>query len=208
MAISKVKGNILKNQKFAYFTKGIAATVFVTTGLKAVGRPAFIYADKRSDKETKRYTAAKEFLYQVLCLGMSFAMVIPFQKLGFAMAKKYVKNIAEFNKIKNFKEFEKVTKDLNNLTDEAKKILGTDKLSDETKSALKLVNGGVQLGSFIGSILGLTIIAPLISHQILHPIMKAIGLEEKEKPIGHPTEIFLADAKLPTDEPNKLDVRS
>lgn len=197
--------SILSNKDAAYFTKSIAGAVFATTALKAVGRPAFIYADKNSDPETKKYTAGKEFLYQLLCLGLTFAMIKPAQKIGYNFAKKHIKDIAELKKITNFKEFELVTKDLDDLTTKAKEILGIDKLKKESKTALKVTKGGVELGSFIGSILGLTIVAPLISHQVLHPIMKAFGMDKKHgNNIGKPTEIFLADAKIPTEKVSKF----
>lgn len=188
--------NILTHQKLTNTAKGIAGTVVLTTAIKAIGRPAFIYADKKSDHETKKYTAGKEFLYQMLCLGLTFAMIIPAQKLGFKIAKKHMKDITELKGIVNFKQFETVTKDLNELSTEAKTILGSDKLKDENKSALKLVKGGVELGSFIASILGLTIVAPLISHEILHPIMKWAGLSKKH------------DHKNNTAETNKVNVKA
>lgn len=179
MAISL--SNFLASKKVTYATKGMAVAVFATTALKATGRPAFIMADKKSDSETKKYTAAKEFLYQMLCLGMTFAMVIPAQMLGFKLAKKHLDKVPELTgKIKNLKTFEKVTKDLDELTKEAKEILKIDQLNKESKDGLKMTKGGVELGSFVGSILGLTIIAPLISHKILHPIMHKLGMDKKE----------------------------
>lgn len=173
--------NLLRDKSVASFTKGVAGAVYMTTAIKAIGRPAFIYADKNSDQETKKYTAGKEFLYQILCLGLTFAMILPAQRLGFKMAKKHMKDIKELEGIKSFKEFETVTKDLNELSAEAKTILGggVETLSKESKSALKLVKGGGELGSFVASILGLTLVAPLISHKILHPVMKWVGLDKK-----------------------------
>lgn len=178
MSISMKISNTLANKKFNYATKGMFAAVVGMTALKAVGRPAFIMADKNSDPETKKYTAAKEALYQILCLVLTFGMVIPGQNLGFNMAKKHLGKFAE--KIKDLKTFEVVTKDLDELTKDAVKVLGQSKLDDSEKLILKKVKGGGDLGSFVGSILGLTIIAPLIGHEMLHPIMKAIGMDKKE----------------------------
>lgn len=190
--------NALANKNVATFTKSIAGAVYLTTAIKAVGRPAFIYADKKLDPEAKKYTAGKEFLYQILCLGLTFAMIMPSQRIGFAAAKKHLTKFTELSGIKKFKDFEIVAKDMDELSQDAKNLLGINKLQDESKKALKQVKGGVELGSFVSSILGLTIIAPLISHKILHPVMNYLGMEKKHNDVGKPAEIFLADAKIPT----------
>lgn len=161
--------NLLMNEKAYKFGKVAAGAIYATTALKAIGRPAFIYADKNSDKETKKYTAAKEFLYQILCLGITIGILPLFKMGGFKLAQKNLKNIKEFSNIKGVKSFEQEFKNI-------------DKYSDSLKEKLKLTNGGVELGSFVGSVLGLTIIAPLISHKILHPVMHAIGFDKKESP--------------------------
>ncbi len=197
--------SFLANKKITYATKGIMGAVVGTTILKAVGRPAFIMADKNSDAQSKKYTATKEFLYQVLCLGLTFAMVIPTQRLFFkTAAKKYLKGMKELENIKTFKDFNTLAKDTNDFTPEAKKLLNTDKtkLEGNAKDKFNLVKGAVELGSFISSIVGLTIVAPLVSHELLHPIMKAIGMDNKhkEKNIGKPNEIYLADAKVKNDD--------
>lgn len=174
--------NFLSNKGVTYATKGIMGAVVGTTILKAVGRPAFIMADKHSDKDTKKYSATKEFLYQVLCLLLTFAMVIPTQKLTFARSKKLMQGVKELENIKTYKDFKLVNKDINELTSEAKKLLGTQEkgLTGQAREKFNLVKGADEMGSFISSIVGLTIVAPLISHEILHPIMHAIGMEKKE----------------------------
>lgn len=139
-------GKALENKTLTKVAEGATATVLIMTGIKAVARPAFIYADKKSDAETKKYTAVKEFLYQLLCLGITFAVLPLFKKGGTKLAENVIKK--------------------NNTTNEALK-----------KTILK---GGNETGALVGSILGLTILAPLLSHGILHPIMKAIGMEKKE----------------------------
>lgn len=178
--------NFLSNKGVTYATKGIMGAVVGTTVLKAIGRPAFIMADKKSDPETKKYTATKEFIYQLLCLGLTFLMVIPTQKLTFARSKNLMKGVKELENIKTYKDFKLVNKDINELTPEAKKLLGTKEkgLTDKAKEKFNLVKGADELGSFVSSIVGLTIVAPLLSHEILHPIMHAIGMEKKE-PVDH-----------------------
>lgn len=200
----------LSSKKFTYATKGIMGAVVGTTVLKAVGRPAFIMADKKSDKDSKKYTATKELLYQILCLGLTFAMVIPTQKLTFASTKKFMKGFKELENIKTYKNFKTVNKDIDEFTPEAKKLLKTEAtgLTGKAKEQFNLVKGADELGSFISSIVGLTIIAPLISHEILHPIMHAMGMNKKENNVGQPTEPFLADTKVPTEKASKVNVNA
>jgi len=191
---------VLENDKFAKFAKGAAGAVYVTTAIKAIGRPAFIYADKNSDKETKKYTAAKEFLYQTLCLLLTVGMIPAFRAGGLKLAEKHLKHpllkdvakrIADVSPLKKVGQFEK-------------EYANIDKMAPDAKKAMTLVKGGTEVGSFVGSIIGLTIIAPLISHKILHPIMNAIGLEKKEasKPATTKPEI------TPEWDQNKVDVKA
>lgn len=114
-----------------------------------------------------------------------------------------------------FKLFKHMSADILKKYNESKKVLtSSDKTPEEIKQAKKIVKkleptaiainkalGGAELGSLVGSIIGLTIIAPGLGHQILHPIMHALGFNNKnENKIGQPNEIFLADAKVPVDD--------
>jgi len=187
-------GNVLASDKLSKYATGATATVLIMTGIKAVARPAFIYADNKSDPETKKYTATKEFLYQMLCLGITFLMLPAFKKLGFKMAENYVKNDETAAKIlekanevksgflKNIYKSEKISAFAN----EAKSILNKyketgDKSLEHTVNAIHAGNGGAETGSLVGSVLGLTVLAPMISHEVLHPIMSAIGMDKKQE---------------------------
>lgn len=228
MSIIKSMGHVLENKRFARIATGATATVLIMTGIKAVARPAFIYADKKADAETKKYTATKEFLYQILCLGITFVMLPIFKAGGFKLAEKYIQKDAIAAKILEEASTSKGSK-INAFKDKGKSILDRlkkakeiikandtkepQKTEDAKKTAAQLEpvanainagNGGEELGALIGSVLGLTIIAPLMSHHILHPIMKALGMEKKPSSIGTPNEIFLADAKVETEKGKKV----
>lgn len=170
MDVAKVLGS----KRLTKLAGGMAGTVCFMTGIKAVARPAFIYADKNSDPETKKYTAAKEFLYQVLCLVLTLAVLPLFKKGGIKLAENLLKKTDGIEKTAELKE--------------------------------NIIEGGKEFGYFVGSILGLTIIAPLISHEILHPIMHKLGLEKKHEPHINPTEVFLADAKIPTEKTSRVNL--
>ncbi len=42
------------------------------------------------------------------------------------------------------------------------------------------IKGAIELGSTIGSVLGLAILAPQVSHAFIHPALKFLGMEEKK----------------------------
>ena len=222
----------LTNVNFAKAAKQTAITVYLMTGVKAVVRPAFIMSDKKNDSETNKYTAVKEVLYQLLCLGAAAGMLPLFEKQGFKLAEKTLAKIKNIDGIKPFDGIKKLSeipglenikkaKDLKTeylektfdekfvsgleAAKEAKKAKNQTKEQDaliKADEALHFANGGIEAGSLLASILGLTLLAPIVSHEILHPIMKALGMNKKENNIGKPAEIFLADAKVPVQGNN------
>src|SRR5574344_824619 len=197
--------SILENPKFTTFASGAAGAVYATTAVKAAVRPAVIYKDKHADTATKKYTASKEFIYQVLCLGVALSIVPLFRKGGFELAKKALKDIDNQNDINVIKDtFVKTVKNKakgKNIDAKLSKIKDTnlenfeqnlfdgfykaakttENISDKTKEMVTRVHGGQILGEFVGSILGLTILAPLLSMVVLHPILKAFGVENNKK---------------------------
>ena len=66
-----------------------SSSVATETVLKSIGRPGFILIDNDISPDTKKYAAAKEFLYQATCLVIYMALVVPVFKKG---AFKYAKN--------------------------------------------------------------------------------------------------------------------
>ena len=188
--------NILTSNSMVNLSQNAAACVSIETAMKAIGRPAFILLDKESDAKTKKYAATKEFLYQVICLGVYLA-VIPsvFKKGSFALAKKFYKGKG-FENFKNANEFLKfymlavrnkqdrlqaLDKGLFSQFKDKTELIDLIKSDKNIKDELSLQKGVIETGAFIGSILGLTILAPQVSHYILHPIMNWTGLNEKKQ---------------------------
>ncbi len=208
--------NMITSNKFQTIAQNTDACVKLETSLKAVGRPTFTLMDKHTDKETRKYAATKEFLYQILCLGIYLA-IIPavFKNGGFKLAQRIFKkegmpafknakqmlsyhhlaymSPAERCNPKNKKFLDLIDKDLINPNDgtplyeylmgnKEKHIEPLSKKTMENKGLMfELAKGSIELSSIIGSVIGLTILAPEISHYILHPVMKAIDKKSSLK---------------------------
>ncbi len=189
--------NILSNPTLASVAQNTKAAISIETGLKAVGRPSFILADKDISPETKKYAATKEFLYQAICLGVYLAIVMPVFKGGaFKLAKNtFYKNKPGFDKFKNASEYLdyhnfaklkqkqrikelSITKNLNKFKENGMRDI---LLNEATPDKFPLIKGVIEAGSIIGSVLGLAILAPQVSHHTVHPIMKALGFEKKSE---------------------------
>lgn len=201
--------NGITSNSFQTIAQNTDACVKIETGLKAVGRPAFTLIDKNTDKETRKYAAAKELLYQILCFGIYLAIIPPiFKNGGFKLAQKIfakekmpnfknAKQMLAYHRLANMKKSERfldknkkymdlITDDLVNPLDNNTKLL--DYLKKHEKGTLKksgkmfeLAKGSIELSSIIGSVAGLTILAPELSHLVLHPIMKALHMENPKK---------------------------
>lgn len=188
--------NIASNATLANIAQNTSASVGIETTLKSIGRPGFILIDKDIDGDTKQYAAAKEFLYQATCLAVYLAVVVPVFKNGaFKMAKKYLKGAPEFQKFKSANEYleyhklaEKIPKNrtasLSKNHSENKfdhDNLRSDLLNNENPEMYPNIKGAIELGNIIGSVLGLAILAPQVSHAFIHPALRFLGLEDKEK---------------------------
>ncbi len=177
--------NIMSNPTLYNMTQSTITQVTTETCLKAVGRPAFILADNNIDKQTKKFSSTKEFLYQITCLGIYLAAVMPIlKKCTFAAARKLYKNEPVFRAFKNTAEFLNYHK-----LDEAGKIAKLAEINQSRKAGDHFVKeninehfakGLIEVSSIIGSVTGLAIIAPIASHPLIHPILKAVGLDKKE----------------------------
>ena len=206
--------NLITSNAFQTIAQNTDACVKIETGLKAVGRPAFTLIDKNTDKETRKYAATKELLYQLLCFGIYVAVIPPvFKNGGFKLFQKIFKNegLPNFRSAKQmlsyyhlahipkkprneniqYKKFwDAIPADIVDETNKTKEFpKGTPVIEylknwekneiTENKKMFKLAKGSIELSSIVGSVIGLTILAPEISHLILHPIMKGLGMDKK-----------------------------
>ena len=176
--------SILTNSTIYNITQTTQAQVAIETGLKAVGRPGFILLDNSIDKNTKKYSSMKEFLYQLTCMALSLGIVIPiFKKGSFGIARKIFKDEAvfqifkksdDFNKFRNLTQEQKITK-LNEINSSQGKNYNLKDLNEN------LAKGMIEVTSIAGSILGLSILSPLISRPFIRPILKTFGISEIQK---------------------------
>ncbi|MBS4760101.1 MAG: hypothetical protein KHX03_05335 [Clostridium sp.] len=219
--------HLISKNGFQNLIQNTTAQVSIETGLKAAGRPAFTLADTHVDKETRKYSAVKELLYQVLCLGIYLAVIpVTFKKGGFAAFKKICAKVdkhpellkslinpknkeqalsCSIDMFKNEKGLLALHK-LGHLSPEkrvdsnnpmAKKLLETLEKNIDLKKApadfmqkvmkehqssdffkqFYIAKGGIEMSSIVGSVVGLTVLAPELSHLILHPVMKALHMD-------------------------------
>ena len=154
--------------------------------------------DNDIDDNTKKYAATKEFFYQAICLGVYLAVIPPIFKQGsYKLGKKFfAKEHPEFNKFKNmdeYLEYHKFAKKIHNdrlaslsKTKAKDKFmhdgLREDLVNNKEPESYDLIKGTIEAGTFAGSILGLAILAPEISHYLIHPIMKFLKLEKEDTP--------------------------
>lgn len=188
--------SILTNPSIYNITQTTQVQVAVETGLKAVGRPGFILLDNSIDQNTKKYSATKEFLYQLTCIGLSLGVVIPiFKKGSFNIARKLFKDEPIFNVFKNSDEFNKFYNSAKeNRVEKLREIYAqkSSNYSDEDlQKHIHLAKGMIETTSIAGSVLGLSIMAPLISRPFIRPILSKVMPEKPQK-----------------SEPAKLDVQA
>lgn len=189
--------NLITNSTLGNIARSTNGTVISKTVVNSVGRPGFILIDSHIDEDTKKFAATKEFLYQATCLAVYLAMIVPvFKKGAFKVAKKYIYKGSEgFDKFKNVNEFFAYQKYAGKTqTNRAASLskdhsvykfdhdnLREDLLNNASPEKYPHIKGSIELGSLIGSVLGLAIIAPQVSQALIHPILKVLGLEKTKK---------------------------
>ena len=178
--------SLLTNPALYNITQTTQAQVGIEIGLKAVGRPGFILLDKSINQNTKKYSSMKEFLYQLTCFAASMLFVIPiFKKGSFSFARKLYKNEPIFKSFKNsdkFNEFYK--KNLNNRIEKLRDIYGEyakNYTNDELQKHIDLARGMIETSSIAGSVIGLSILSPMVSRPFIRPILKLAGINKDKK---------------------------
>lgn len=192
--------NFVSNPRMAEFAENTFISLSVQTGLKMLGRPGFIVVDKKADSKTKKYAAVKEFSYQAICFGLYLAVVPPVKKGFYKLLTKNLSAKSEENKlnIDSYNEHKHKIEDLykamksqiKQTKDKAKKSQLHEELLNKMntlKSEIKqnpkfhLGKGATELSAITASILILAGLAPQIGTYLIHPTMKALGLEKKTK---------------------------
>ncbi len=180
-ALIKIR-NVVANPKAAEFARNTVCAISVETTLKAAGRPAFIYYDKHANKQSKKYAATKEFLYQSFCLGLYLSLINKFKKVTYGIvSKKLAQNNPE-NKRKldlydNFQAKISQAKDKtakNKLEAQLSHLLHTNKDYHFGK-------GVREFSSIVATVFILALCAPISSQIILHPVMDLIFKDKKHK---------------------------
>ena len=198
-----VLGRMLTSPSLTNVTQNTNSQVVVETTLKAIGRPGFILVDNDIDHDTKRYAATKEFLYQATCLAVYAALIVPLFKNGaFKLAQKMfdAADVGKFRSNKQYNHFLKLceTTPKNRALTLDKEIKGTansqgtrtvvsekydqtilEELKKDKPNQFPVLKGAVELGNIIGSVFGLAIFAPQVSHAFIHPAMRFLGLEDE-----------------------------
>lgn len=187
--------NTIANPNITNVVQNTVAQVGIETTLKAIGRPAAILVDKNISNDTKEYASAKEFLYQTTCLLTYLILIVPlFKKGGFKFAKNVLfKHKPEFQKFESLKEYEHYYKLTKKSLNDRKLTLQKEKVKDKYTPELRydlennanpenypLIKGTIEGFNILGSVLGLAILAPQVSHAFIHPTLRLIGLEEKK----------------------------
>ena len=193
-AISKV----ITNPYLVNIAQSSDASVATKTTVNSVGRPGFILIDKNIDLETKKFAATKEFLYQATSLLVYMALIVPIFKNGaFKIAKKYLyKGEQVFSKFRNAKEYLDYRKFAEKTKNDRIQSLGKDHSIDKfkhdnlrealinevTPEKYNNVKGAIEVGNIVGSIVGLSVLAPNVSQVLIRPVLKVLGLDKKVAP--------------------------
>ena len=163
---------VIANPRAAEFAKNTVCAMAVETTLKASFRPTFIYCDKHANKQSKKYAATKEFLYQTFCLGLYLSLIKPFKNktydiLSKKLAAKDPEDKRKLDLYNAFQEKIKLAKDKTSkrqLEDRFTHLLHTNKDYHFGK-------GVKELSSILSTVFILALCAPITSQIVLHPVM-------------------------------------
>lgn len=157
--------NILTSPEASKWVQDSAFQVLSEGSLKAVGRPLFTLADKNAAPEAKKYSAAKEFLFQSISMIAYFALITTIvQKGGFHT----LKNLPKFKKFDTLKDINSFG-DFSHIFNSYQK--GLIKTTEKEAKELEQTKGGMELIKMAGSGVILTILCPMLVTKIVHPIM-------------------------------------
>ncbi len=192
-----VLSKIITNPTLVNVAQNTNGTVVSKTVVNAAGRPGFILIDSNIDNETRKFAATKEFLYQVCCLAVYLLLIVPvFKKGAFTFAKKYIykgkegfskfKSVGEYFAYRNYAQKSQLNRKASLSKDHSvfkfeHDNLRNDLLDNKKPELYPHIKGSIELGNLIGSVLGLAVIAPNVSQALIHPMLRAIGMEKKEK---------------------------
>ena len=173
---------IIANPRAAEFAKNTVCAISVETTLKASFRPTFIYYDKNANKQSKKYAATKEFLYQTFCLGLYLSLIKPFKNKTYNVLSKKLaeKNPEDKRKLDLYNAFQekiKLAKDKTTkrqLEDKFTHLLHTNKDYHFGK-------GVKELSSIISTVFILALCAPVTSQIVLHPVMDLLFKNNPKK---------------------------
>lgn len=177
--------NLISNPTLYNLTQSTVTQVTTETCLKAIGRPSFILMDNQIDSKTKKFSATKELLYQLTCLGIYLSMIHQFKKASFSIGRKLFKDEAVFKAFEHTGDFMEYYKmDEAARAEKLKAINSLRKSGDQFVKEnlnLNLGKGIIESSSILGTVLGLAILAPIISHPLIHPILKTMGLDKNNE---------------------------
>ena len=186
-------GKVLISSPLTSIAQSASTQVTLETTMKSIGRPGFILIDNNIDPDTKKYAAAKEFLYQATCLALYALLVVPIFKEGaFKLGPKIFKDYApDFAKFKNSAEYFKYRKyaekpfesdriNNNKINKIFNEELATELKTKKEPEMFNRVKGTIEVGNILGSVLGLAVLAPQVSHAIIHPCLRMLGKEPRK----------------------------
>lgn len=220
MNVAPVQNNnfikkVLTNPKAASFAQNTVCAIAVETTLKALGRPTFIYYDKHANKQSKKYAATKELIYQVFCLGLFLSFINPVKNRVY----KFMENKAtasssapETNKrhIDNKRKldlFDAAQDEITKAKDKTARKAAEEKLVNllHKNKDYHFGKGVRELSSIVSTVFILALCAPILSQIILHPVMDLLFKKDDKKSASDKVNKAQKSAAVTTDNTAKAD---